>query len=203
MHNSLTILDDFYEDPMAVRAAALKADYQEIPGQRFPGRNSVEKFAPAGIDRLASHFFGEPVVGDMHPQSTHGKFRITLQGETSRYMVHADPSHLRVVGVIYLTLPEHCQGGTEFYRHKGMDSDHTPLTIEDLKAYGHDDINSLMEAEGNDPDCWERLMTVPMRFNRFILYRPWTWHSAGPPFGDAPENGRLIQVMGFRSGQPA
>jgi hypothetical protein len=203
MRNALTILDDFYESPMVVREAALKADYQSTPGQRFPGRNSVQKFPPNGLDRLVSHFFGEPVVGDMNPQSTHAKFRITLEGDKSRYLVHADPSHLRVVGVIYLTLPEHCRGGTVFYRHKGMNSERTPLSIEELQAYGHDDINSLMEAEGNDPDCWEETMTVPMRFNRFILYRPWSWHSAGVPFGDSAENGRLIQVMGFMSGQPS
>ena len=43
-------------------------------------------------------------------------------------------------------------------------------------------------------------MTVPMRFNRLILYRPWLWHSAGPGFGDSNETGRLIQVLSFERG---
>ena len=29
-------------------------------------------------------------------------------------------------GIVYLTLPKFCQGGTEFYRHKGIDSDRAP-----------------------------------------------------------------------------
>jgi len=40
-------------------------------------------------------------------------------------------------------------------------------------------------------------MTVPMRFNRCVLLRPWFWHTAGPSFGDRPENARLIQMFFF------
>ncbi len=44
-------------------------------------------------------------------------------------------------------------------------------------------------------------MTVPMRFNRLILYRPWLWHSAEPGFGAGPETGRLIQVVSFEKAE--
>jgi hypothetical protein len=45
-------------------------------------------------------------------------------------------------------------------------------------------------------------MTVPMRFNRLILYRPWLWHSAGEAFGASLDDGRLIQLVAFQT-QPA
>ena len=40
-------------------------------------------------------------------------------------------------------------------------------------------------------------MTVPMRYNRLVLLRPWLWHTAGPGFGDNLENGRLVYLMFF------
>jgi hypothetical protein len=41
-------------------------------------------------------------------------------------------------------------------------------------------------------------MTVPMRFNRLVLLRPWLWHTSGPGFGDSVENGRLVYLMFFK-----
>ena len=40
-------------------------------------------------------------------------------------------------------------------------------------------------------------MTIPMRFNRLVLYRSWLWHSFTENFGDTLENGRLIQIFFF------
>ena len=40
-------------------------------------------------------------------------------------------------------------------------------------------------------------MSVPMRFNRLVLLRPWLWHTAGAGFGDRLENGRLVYLMFF------
>ncbi len=200
VYRSLIVIDDFYPDPGQIRAAALAADYPEVEGPRtFPGRNSVQKFIPPGLDQMMSQLYGERVMSSDDPRPTHGKFRITLAGEPSRYLVHVDPSILAWVGVIYLNPPEQCQGGTSFFRHKGLNSDRTPLSTDELRAYGPGSIAELMRQDGADPDKWEHTMTVPMRFNRLITYRPWMWHSAGPAFGDSLENGRLIQLVGFES----
>ena len=51
--------------------------------------------------------------------------------------------------------------------------------------------------DGKDESAWETTMTVPMRFNRLLLLRPWLWHTAGPGFGDSRENGRLVYLMFF------
>ena len=40
-------------------------------------------------------------------------------------------------------------------------------------------------------------MTIPMRFNRCVLFRPWFWHTSGESFGDRGENARLIQLFFF------
>jgi len=199
MYQSLIVVDDFYPDPAEVRAFALGCDYPEVTGRRtFPGRNSSTKFTPPGLDRAVSQAVGERLTGSLEAAASHGKFRITLAGEPSRYLVHADPTVLAWVGVAYLNTPEQCRGGTAFFRHKGLNSDRTPLSEAELRAYGPATVGELLQQDGNDPDKWEHLMTVPMRFNRLILYRPWLWHSAGEAFGDSLQTGRLIQMVGFQ-----
>ncbi|RMD63113.1 MAG: hypothetical protein D6826_05740 [Alphaproteobacteria bacterium] len=198
MYQSLIVIDEFYPDPHEVRRLALDCAYPEVSGPRtFPGRNSRERLLPPGLNEIVSRIVGEPVTGCPNPSASHGRFRITLAGEQGRYMVHVDPSVLSWVGVVYLNLPEQCQGGTEFYRHRVLDSDRTPLTEAELHAYGQPSIADLLRQDGNDPTKWAHLMTVPMRFNRLILYRPWLWHSAGAPFGTSLADGRLVQLMGF------
>ncbi len=201
MYQSLIIVDDFYPDPQAVRRTALGCEYPEVTGQRtFPGRNSRQKFTPQGMDQAVSQALGEPVAGVPGEEAAHGTFRITLATDESRYLVHADRTGLTWVGVVYLTLPEQCRGGTAFFRHKGLNSDRTPLTQEELAAYGPSSMAELMRQDGNDPDKWEHTMTVPMRFNRLAIYRPWQWHSSCAGFGSSVEDGRLIQLVCF---QPA
>jgi hypothetical protein len=196
----LVIVDDFYGDPQRVREAALGCDYPEAPGPlTYPVRNSHQKYLPPGLDEAVSHVVSEPVVDDGSEGSTHGKFRITLENDKSRYMVHVDPNVTHWVSVVYLNLPEQCKGGTTFYRHRELNSDRNPVSQAELNGCGVPDVASLLRRDGSDPEKWEHLMTVPMRFNRLALYRPWVWHSSGAAFGDSLETGRLIQLIFFQS----
>jgi len=198
MYRSLIVVDDFYDDVEEVRREALGYSYLEPQGMRtFPGRNSQQKLLLDSFDYIASRLTGEALTGPLHPQSSHGRFRITLAGEESRYLVHVDPTQLSWAGVIYLNRPEHCQGGTMFYRHRALGSDRAPITPEELQAANLESVGALLQRDGNDPESWQHLMTVPMRFNRLILYRPWLWHSAGESFGGGLEDGRLVQLMQF------
>ena len=198
MHRSFVVVDDFYPDPHAVRRAALQLDYPETVGVRtFPGRTSAGRIEPPQFDLLASQLVGERIEGRRRPGAFHCHFRLTQAGETGRYHAHVDPSGLAWVGVVYLSLPEHCQGGTLFFRHKALGLDRTPHEQAALTRLGVGSIAELLARDGPDPAAWEETMRLAMRFNRAIFYRPWLWHSAGPAFGDAPENARLIQLLSF------
>ncbi len=201
MPTSIIVVDDFLDNALELRKAALKLTYPEQDGA-FPGRNSLERINIDGLLPQVSRIVGEP-LGLLNPLQSHAKCRITLAADQGRAKVHIDRSHWS--GILYLSLPEHCQGGTDFYRHRRTGTDRRPINHEELAAMGYSSIDQvhreIIEKESNDDSKWELTMQVPMRFNRLLLLRPWLWHTAGQAFGDSLENGRLVYLMFFGSAQ--
>lgn len=198
MIRSYQIIDDFLDNAMELREVAGKVDFPE-PAEKtnYPGRNAHRRIMIEGLNDAVSGLVGEKLVPT--PGTSHGKFRLTLASDTGRAGVHIDSSHWS--GILYLTLPEYCHGGTDFYRHVPSGMDHAPYTEQHLAAAGLNDLSEVGEklllADTNDPDKWEHIMSLPMRFNRLVLFRPWLYHNAGPGFGDSLENGRLIYPLFF------
>lgn len=201
MPTSLLIVDDFLApaDAQALREHALRLRYPAQDGA-FPGRNSVERLNIDGMAEAVSALVNEPLV-PLDPPQSHGKFRITLAGDRGRAHVHVDPSHWS--GILYLSRPEDCRGGTEFFRHLPTRTDHAPLDDAELHAMGYTDrqrmFDEVIGRDGKDPSKWEMTMRAPMRFNRLVLLRPWLWHTAGEAFGDRLENGRLVHLLFFQT----
>lgn len=199
MPTSLIVVDDFLDNALALREAALRLSYLPPQGA-FPGRNSAERLEIEGLPEQVSRLVGERLA-PISPLESHAKCRITLAGDAGRAKVHVDRSHWS--GILYLSRPEDCRGGTEFFRHRRTGTDHWPLDQAQLEAMGYatrDEMHrDIIEGESNDDSRWEMTMQVPMRFNRLLLLRPWLWHTAGPAFGDSLENGRLVYLMFFRS----
>lgn len=201
---SIYVIDDFCADPMALRNAALRLTYEEkVQGDVFQGRNSREIVLPDNPDRLFSELLREPLVGN--PEFMHGRCRLALASDRRDADIHVDViDGVRQgcvwAGVVYLTLDKHARGGTEFFRNRRYGTDTSPFTDEEAeRVYGvrsrFTATSKLLAEEGRRRECWEHLMTIPMRFNRAVFYRPWFWHTAGEAFGDSPENGRLIQLF--------
>jgi len=200
MHRSVIILDDFVDNAWELRRAAMRLEYPSEHGGAFPGRNSAQRINIGGLAEEVSHIVDEP-LRPINPLMSHGKFRLTLASDVGKAKVHIDSAHWS--GILYLSRPEDCRGGTEFFRHIRTNSDRAPTTAEELRAYGYstgaEAHKDIVEQDSLDDSKWEMIMQVPMRFNRLVLLRPWLWHTASPGFGDSIENGRLIYVMFFES----
>jgi hypothetical protein len=197
MYTTFLVVDDFLDNAEALREHALSLDYPPLEGQ-FPGRNSKQRINIEGLTGIVSGILRERLVPAPPPQS-HAKSRLTFDSDKGRGMVHVDESHWS--GILYLSRPGDCHGGTEFFRHRATGLDRFPFTPEELEPHGFattaEAHAALIERDGTDESAWELLMSVPMRFNRLLLLRPWLFHTAGPGFGDRPENGRLVYLMFF------
>ena len=201
MWQSIIVLEDFYDDAMAIRKMALSLEYPD-PGTAaaYSGRNSNKALLNQGIVNVFSRMVGEPLVPS--PKSAVGHFRIGLEHDTGRQDIHVDP-YRDWAAIIYFNPPEQCQNrpGTCFWRHKRLGIDAMPRDAKDTEKFGYKSYEemrvAIAEQDGIDRSKWEPTLTIPMRFNRCVLFRSWLWHSHAENFGDDLETGRLIQVFFF------
>lgn len=198
---SLLVIDDFLADPMAARRVALALNYDpDNKHGNYPGHISTRPLVVEDLNEHIGKIINVPVKGAEN--TSHMHCRVTLQGDRGRSGVHIDPAFYS--GILYLSLPEHCKGGTEFFRHKRTGLERVPMDPLAVQKAGYSDINMLIEDVVNKdtsrPAKWTRVMTVPMRFNRLILFSPWMFHNSGKAFGKTAEDGRLVQLMFFAKG---
>ncbi|WP_143742942.1 DUF6445 family protein [Maricaulis sp. W15] len=200
MHMTHIIIDDFLPEPERVRQAALSLTYPPRPERAsYPGRNAATALNLDGIEQLVGQIVHERVAPA--PQSSHAVPRLALDGDGSRASVHIDFNHWSAM--IFLTRPEHCVGGTHFFRHRATGWDRAPVFPGEAEAKGFknadDAVRSILAADQQDRSKWEETMIAPMRYNRIVLFRGYMWHDAGVSFGDTPENGRLILPLFFEN----
>jgi len=192
------MVDDFLGNPGVARSAALALGYDPANKHgNYPGLLSDRPLAIPGLDETVSRLIGHAVKAA--PGTSHNHCRLTLKGDRGRSGVHIDPAFYS--GILYLSRPEDCRGGTDFFRHRRTGLDRVPASLEGAQAAGYADHNALIEAVVNadtlKPARWEKSFTAPMRYNRLILFSPWAFHNSAPGFGDRAENGRLVHLMFF------
>ena len=199
---SLTIIDDFLSNPWAARRAALALDYAPPgTGGNYPGRDSTSALPMDGINASVSRNLGLALKGA--DKTEQGQCRMTLKADKGRSGVHIDPAFYS--GILYLSRPEDCArpgaGGTDFFRHKRTGLERVPANGAELAALGYADLDTLVgdvvNKDTTQPGKWERVMRVPMRFNRLVLFSPWQFHNAAPGFGTDSESARLVMLLFF------
>lgn len=195
---SLIIVDDFLGDPHVARSKALALDYDPaLKNGNYPGVLSSSALPIPGLDEAVSRSIGAGVMAQ--PGTSHGHCRLALANDKGLSGVHIDPCFYS--GILYLNLPEHCRGGTDFFRHKRTGLNRVPTDAGQMLAAGYTDPNTLIEdvvnADTLKPSRWEKQFTVPMQFNRLILFSPWMFHNSARGFGSRKENGRLVYLMFF------
>lgn len=204
---TLVIVDDFYDDPAAVRRLALSLPYRQKPGATYPGKEAIA----IGVDwspvrsTLAS-FIQEPVTGNgrKEPAFVQGKFRLAMaEDDASRIdRVHQDEQAWSAV--VYLSRPEDCegQGAVAFYRHKPTGATAAAAAWY-ASVFGELDVQRSAEdrdrfwAHMRDTSVWQEEQRVVMRHNRALLLQAQCFHASIGLFGRSPETGRLTQHFEF------
>lgn len=200
---SLIVQDGFYQDPWAVRDFALrKAAYvgEDHAQDGFAGSESIHSYYSQSLIRRLEGLVGEKIIADPR-RFSFGVFAKTYAKDTGRQVIHLDSTTW--TGIIYLSKPEHCAGGTHLYRHRETGWDSLP-SQEVLIQNGYSDradfIRRFLDSVGPKPDQWELNLAAGMRFNRLVLFRAGEcFHGSGSSFGTDDENCRLIQLFFFNT----
>ena len=175
----LVIKDDFYTNPDEVRARALGKTYAQPPaGTPRLAVTAIcdESESKAMYDRLTPFL---PQVEDNPIVGVNILFRYTLANAQKKVFCHVDGCS--GAGIVYLSKPEHCAGGTTIYRHK---------------ATGDEIYNKQNRQlyDFRDPAQWEVIEEVEMVYNRLVIYPGQLFHAITPVFfGERIDNSRLTQ----------
>ena len=196
--NRYIIVDDFYANPDQIRNYALSVEKEEETNGNYAGKMTNSSF----ITQEHLQAFKDIIGQEVYPStSLTGKFRFTSESDPLKQDIHFDPGDNNCcwAAVAYLT-PNVEADGTYFWQHNKTGLTEIPRTLEGIQQYGWndtDDLKVFLETEGCDHSLWKKTLTIPYKYNRLVLFRPWLFHSPGPAFGTTPEDNRLIQTFFF------
>jgi tetratricopeptide (TPR) repeat protein len=208
----LLVIDDVLDDPLTYRAQALALCAQQAERNErlsFPGVQTTAQPCEALMQRV-SDALGRALKWD---SADHGALRISLAGDRARADVHVDSPTIENIfgGVLYLSLPQHCRGGTSFYRHRKSGWDRRP-DASTMRAAGYESFLDFQRRNVRPnrmqpfaqwlqqrDETWERIFEVPMRFNRLVVFLSDFFHAITELFGEHAENGRLVQLLHFEA----
>lgn len=177
MDMTLMIVDNFYNNPDAVRNFALSQPF-DVTGN-YPGARTKPFFNKEVRDSIEYCMPRAGRITNTYDNYGYtGAFQITTAMD--RTWIHSDPYNMWA-GICYLTPDAPNSGGTGLFRYKET-GEHSKTT---------------QDYEGYDFTKWDLFDRVGNRYNRLILYRGDLFHSSLDYFGHNLENGRLFQTFFF------
>jgi hypothetical protein len=198
MLNRYIVVDDFYNDPDTLVKVALSTMREEdSPGGNYAGVMTTQSFVGEQHAEIFRRLTMEPSISPS--TNANGRIRFTREKDTFRFHIHYDVDvQTRWAGVVYLSKEHPKTDGTNFWRHRRTGLEIAPNTPEGFLHYGwrnFHDLKTFLETEGLDESLWEKTFSIPYKYNRLVLFRPWLLHSPGPAFGDTLENCRKVQTI--------
>lgn len=181
------IVDNFYDDPFAVREFAMKQEYVEGGfGRGFIGRRTAQQFLWPGLKEKFEEIMGQKITEwESHP--INGRFQNCHSGEPLVW--HCDSQ--RWGGMLYLTPDAPYQCGTTLY------------AVKKTRARSYYDPgwdiawNNVPGGCHLDGTYFEPVDVCGNVFNRLFLFDASCIHSASEYFGTVMENSRLWQMFFF------
>ncbi len=198
MINRYMIVDDFYSNPDELVRVALKSlKPEDSPSGNYAGVMTTDYFLGAESREVFQKLTLEPTVNSS--TNANGRLRFTKENDTFKFHIHYDVDvNTKWAGVVYLSKNHPKTDGTNFWRHLRTGLEVAPNTPEGFAKYGWNNFNDLkafLEKEGLDESLWEKTLSIPYKYNRLVLFRPWLLHSPGPAFGDTLESSRIVQTL--------
>jgi hypothetical protein len=176
---NLIVVDNFYDNPDAIRSQALTMEYTKSK-KHYPGSRAPTELTQEALAKIKSAL--KSSAGNVSGQYT--LYQLALEHEES--WIHHDGNR-SWAGVIFLTPDAPVSSGTAIYRHRDTGfivcPSHDPAVLE------------RVEADVVDHSKWEIVDIVGNVYNRLILYRADQYHMSQPYFGTSITNGRLFQVI--------
>ena len=179
-------IDNFYEDPDAVRSFALQQNF--ISEIYYRGKRTPHRFIAPGTKERFEQIIGQPITR-WEEHGMNGRFQLCTADDALVY--HCDEQ--RWAGMVYLTPDAPPQCGTTMYRHKKTKVRHMwdPEFYKVFKNYGDDVAYHL------DETPFEPVDVLGNVYNRLVIFDGGNLHAASKYFGRDVQTGRLFHMFFF------
>ena len=188
-------VDNFYEDPHAVRELALGATYFE--GEGAVGSRTRKQFLFEGVKERFEEIMGKKIL-ETTPDGMgwrdggiNGRFQTCSAGTPLVY--HCDSQMW--AGMVYLTPDAPPQCGTTFFRHKNTKIRHNS-EINWEAGQGLEVFNQNTFLDGTPYEPIDKIGNV---FNRLVIFDGGLIHSASEYFGWDLHSSRLFHMFFFNT----
>lgn len=187
------VVDNFYEDPHAVRNLALEQTY--FPGEGAVGHRTRKQFIFEGTKDRFEKIIQKKILD--HTEDGHGFFDGGINGRFQTchagtpLVYHCDAQ--QYAGMVYLTPDAPPECGTSFFRHKKEKVRHnSEVDWENGQGGRVFNQNTFL-----DKTPYELVDKIGNVFNRLVIFDGGLIHSASEYFGWNMETGRLFHMFFF------
>jgi len=182
----LFVVDNFYEDPLAVRNYALSQYFFDDEG--YLGMRTRKQFFFNGVKERFEKIINKK-ISSWEEQSMNGRFQTCKAGTPLVY--HCDQQ--KWAAMVYLTPDAPIECGTSFYRHKQTKKHHNSQFYNN-----NDDLTAVFNQKTFlDKTPYEMVDTVGNVFNRLVIFDGGLIHAASEYFGWDIPSSRLFHMYFF------
>jgi hypothetical protein len=196
LHFPITVVDDFFEYPDAVREFALQQEYLPDPNNKWPGKRSkplhelnLALFSNT-VNKVFSLFF------NLNKTKISWNTNVCFQKVNSKYQegwVHTDENIC--TGIIYLSKSEN-KCGTTIYRPIDPINASIKNADKKIESFNNTDLipnTNDFRLENNKQ--FRSTVTIQEEYNRLVLFDGHLLHSANEFYGDEDDSARLTLVF--------
>lgn len=196
----VTIIENFYENPDAIRAFALAQEFKRCgdevnPKYGWPGSRTKDLFS---LDKALFEKVCKKLVSIFH-NTEHDYMRWAIassfQSSTADYgggVMHTDKDTI-FAGILYLTPNAPLNGGTSLYRKNATFDEEKYTRALDLNDATYKSNGKIAPTDYHS--MFDEIVRVNNVYNTLILFEGRHFHTANQFFGDTLENSRLTQVF--------
>ena len=201
MRRFIRVVDDFYDDPVAVRRRALEWSYsqpEDLVGWR------TKAYQPRGIKKKIERLFDVRIPyweEDVDAiEACNGVFFTSYsKGDHSeRVGIHYDDPVRWVMFLIYLTPDAPYDAGTSLWQHRRTGLMAKPTQRDAARLHTTTEkLEAIVERDSKLRDRWIEIDRVGNVFNRAVMFPGGFFHSASRHFGSGFADGRIYQSFHF------
>lgn len=181
------VVDNFYENPDAVREFALQQYYFDDNG--YLGMRTRKQFFFEGVKERFEQIIGEKITS-WEDQGMNGRFQTCVAGTPLVY--HCDEQ--RWAAMVYLTPDAPPECGTSFYRHKATKIRHNSEIDWSIGASQIFNQKTFV-----DKTPYELVDCVGNVYNRLVIFDGGLVHAASEYFGWDIASSRLFHMFFFNT----